>query len=145
MLQILPMGYDRRGHFVVNGPTDQWTNGPMDQWTNGPLVHLSIERGAGYRDPVPSPLGHGLAAVATGWAISGMPAAKSAFVRQTAILVAVGIAPDLDLLIGRHSMETHSIGAAVVVASIAAWQRWPVAPSRMMTWLAVALAWMSHP
>jgi membrane-bound metal-dependent hydrolase YbcI (DUF457 family) len=62
-----------------------------------------------------------------------------------AILVAVGIAPDLDLLIGRHSMETHSLGAAVIVASLAAWQRWPVAPSRMMIWIVVAVAWLSHP
>ena len=65
--------------------------------------------------------------------------------RQLGILVAVGMAPDLDLLVGRHSMETHSIGAAVIVASVAAWQRWPVASSRVMTWVAVALAWMSHP
>ena len=42
-------------------------------------------------------------------------------------------------------METHSIGAAVIVASIAAWQRWPVAPSRMLIWIVVAVAWMSHP
>ena len=42
-------------------------------------------------------------------------------------------------------METHSIGAAVIVASLAAWQRWPVAASRTTTWIAVALAWMSHP
>ena len=74
-----------------------------------------------------------------------MPKARPALLRQAAILVAVGVAPDLDILIGRHSMETHSIGAAVVVASVAAWQRWPVASSRKMTWVAVALAWMSHP
>lgn len=65
--------------------------------------------------------------------------------RQIAILVAIGIAPDLDLLIGRHSMETHSIGAAAIVATLAAWQRWPVASSRVAIWVAVALAWMSHP
>jgi membrane-bound metal-dependent hydrolase YbcI (DUF457 family) len=62
-----------------------------------------------------------------------------------AILVAVGIAPDLDLLIGRHSMETHSIGMAAIVAGIAAWQRWPVASSRTQIWIAVAAAWLSHP
>jgi len=65
--------------------------------------------------------------------------------RQVAILVAIGMAPDLDLLIGRHSMETHSIGAAALVATLAAWQRWPVASSRVVIWVAVALAWMSHP
>ena len=131
---------------------DKWTNGPMDnKWTGGrhwsicPLVHLSISKGAGYRDPVPSPIGHGLAAIAAGWAVAGKPAAKPALLKQVAILVAVGVAPDLDLLIGRHSMETHSIGAAAIVATIAAWQRWPVAASRTTTWIAVALAWLSHP
>lgn len=80
-----------------------------------------------------------------GWSVSGLPANRSGLLRQTAMLVAIGIAPDLDLLIGRHSMETHSVGAAVIVASIAAWQRWPVASSRLMIWVAVALVWMSHP
>jgi hypothetical protein len=94
---------------------------------------------------VPSPLGHGIAALAAGWAAAGRPTDKRALVRQVAILVAVGIAPDLDLLIGRHSMETHSIGAAVIVASLAAWQQWPVANSRTMIWITVALAWLSHP
>ena len=86
-----------------------------------------------------------MAALAVGWGVSGAPADRRSLLRQTAILVAIGIAPDLDLLIGRHSMETHSVGAAVIVATFAAWQRWPVASSRLMIWLAVALAWMSHP
>ena len=94
---------------------------------------------------MPSPLGHGLAALAAGWAVAGKPEPRPALIRQVALLVAIGIAPDLDLLIGRHSMETHSIGAAVIVATIAAWQRWPVATSRTMTWITVALAWLSHP
>lgn len=94
---------------------------------------------------MPSPLGHGLAALAAGWAVAGRPNARPELIKQVAILVAIGVAPDLDLLIGRHSMETHSIGAAVIVATIAAWQRWPVATSRTTIWVAVALAWLSHP
>ncbi len=86
-----------------------------------------------------------MAAVAAGWIVAGKPETTPALVRQVGILVAVGVAPDLDLLMGRHSMETHSIGAAAIVATVAAWQRWPVAASRTMTWIAVALAWMSHP
>ena len=86
-----------------------------------------------------------MAALAVGWGLAGAPSDRGGLLKQTAILAAIGIAPDLDLLIGRHSMETHSIGAAVIVASIAAWQRWPVASSRLWIWLAVALAWMSHP
>ena len=75
---------------------------------------------------------------------------------QAATLVAVGVAPDLDLLWGRHSAETHSIGAAAIVASIAAWRRWPVLSERSgvegpaavtpwRIWLAIFLAWCSHP
>lgn len=94
---------------------------------------------------MPSPIGHGLAALAVGWAAAGVYPGTRDRVRQVAILVAIGIAPDLDLLIDRHSMESHSIGAAVLVASLAAWQRWPVASSRLTIWIAVALAWLSHP
>lgn len=86
-----------------------------------------------------------MAALAMGWAVAGQPGPRPAWLKQVAILTAIGIAPDFDLLIGRHSMETHSIGAAVVVASIAAWQRWPVASSRTRIWIAVVMAWMSHP
>jgi membrane-bound metal-dependent hydrolase YbcI (DUF457 family) len=94
---------------------------------------------------MPSPVGHGLAALAAGWAVSGLIEGRRQRVVQVAILVGVGVAPDLDLLIGRHSRETHSIGAAIIVASLAAWQRWPVASSRVGIWTAVALAWLSHP
>ena len=94
---------------------------------------------------MPSPLGHGLAALAAGWAVAGVRTERRDRVRQVAILVAIGIAPDLDLVVNRHSMESHSIGAAVLVASLAAWQRWPVASSRLAIGVAVALAWLSHP
>ncbi len=51
----------------------------------------------------------------------------------------LGMAADLDFLIGRHSYETHSIGAAVLVlAAIAAWSRTP----RLA--VAGALAYASH-
>jgi hypothetical protein len=59
--------------------------------------------------------------------MAGLATTRPSLIRQVAILAGIGIAPDLDLLWGRHSMETHSIGAAAIVASIAAWQRWPVA------------------
>ncbi len=94
---------------------------------------------------MPSPIGHGLAAVAAGWAIAGLLAVGQARWRQITILVAIGLAPDLDLLWGRHSRETHSVGAALIVATVAAWQRWPVASTRTRIWLAVCLAWLTHP
>lgn len=77
--------------------------------------------------------------------MAGVAATRPSLIKQVAILVVIGVAPDLDLLWGRHNMETHSIGAAALVASVAAWQRWPVAASRTTIWIAVAMAWMSHP
>ena len=61
------------------------------------------------------------------------------------MLAALGMAPDLDLLIGRHSQETHSIGAALLVATIAAWRRWPIASTPARIWIAAFTAWFSHP
>ena len=55
------------------------------------------------------------------------------------------MAPDLDLLIGRHSQETHSIGAALIIATIAAWRRWPIAHTPARIWLVAFVAWLSHP
>jgi membrane-bound metal-dependent hydrolase YbcI (DUF457 family) len=94
---------------------------------------------------VPSPIGHGLAAVAVGWVVAKPPSLGKAFLIQSATLAAIGVMPDLDLLIGRHSAETHSIGAATIVASIAAVARLPVAQTRGRIWIAVFLAWMTHP
>jgi hypothetical protein len=93
---------------------------------------------------VPSPLAHALGATAIGWIVSRPAAPAPALVRQAAIVAAVGMAPDLDLLWGRHSQETHSIGAAVLVAAAAAWQRWPVAASRARIFLTIVAAWFSH-
>ena len=64
---------------------------------------------------------------------------------QSGTLAAIGVMPDLDLLINRHSAETHSIGAAAIVATISAFARLPVAQTRRRIWLAVFLAWMTHP
>lgn len=65
---------------------------------------------------------------------------------QSLTLAAIGMAPDLDLLWGRHGRETHSIGAAVIVASLAAWRRWPVgAETRERIFATVLLAWLIHP
>jgi hypothetical protein len=95
---------------------------------------------------MPSPVGHSLAGIAVGWAV-GRPARPTrALVVQVLTLAAIGVAPDLDLLWGRHSYETHSIGAAVMVASVAAWRRWPVGPqTRVGIFATVCLAWLIHP
>lgn len=97
---------------------------------------------------MPSPIGHGLAAAAAGWIVARPATPSRAFWIQTATLAAVGAAPDLDLLIGRHGMEVHSLGAGAIVATVAAWLRWPVAQDRHrrgVIWLAVFVAWATHP
>src|SRR5689334_19229434 len=104
---------------------------------------------------MPSPIGHGLAAITAGWIVARPADTPRARWTQCAILAATGAAPDLDLLIGQHSGAVHSIGAAAIVACAAAAMRWPVAPlrqgdagqarSRALIWLSVFAAWASHP
>jgi len=94
---------------------------------------------------MPSPVGHGLAAIAAGWMVARPAATAGERWTQSAILAAAGAAPDLDLLIGQHSGVVHSIGAAAIVASAAAAMRWPVARTRALIWTSIFAAWVSHP
>ena len=64
---------------------------------------------------------------------------------QAATLALLGAAADLDLLMGHHSAQAHSVGAAAIVASVGAWRAWPIASSRVRIWWAVFAAWLSHP
>ena len=94
---------------------------------------------------VPSSIGHGLAGIAAGWAVARPAARTRALLIQTSGLAILGMAADLDLIIGRHSGETHSLGAAAIVATVAAWWRWPIADNRWRIWLAAFAAWATHP
>jgi hypothetical protein len=96
-----------------------------------------------------------LGGIAAGWG-----SAPRRDVAAAAILSAVAIAPDLDLLVSTHRAETHSIGAAVIAGAVA----WVVARSVVaaaplppapglrrtgrrdaLSWaVAVTLAWASH-
>jgi membrane-bound metal-dependent hydrolase YbcI (DUF457 family) len=83
---------------------------------------------------VPSPLGHALGGIAAGWSL--VPRRDLA---GTAILAAVAIVPDLDLLVGDHRGISHSLGMAVAAGLVA------IAATRQPRWgAAVALAWASH-
>lgn len=86
-----------------------------------------------------------MGALAVGWTLSRPASSTQGLVRQAVVFGALGMAPDLDLLVGRHSQETHSLGAALIVASIAVWRRWPIAGSAMRLWVAALAAWFSHP
>ena len=140
MLQILQPARVRRGH-TENDTGNRHRESAPGIGTRYPLP-VSIP---GIVRPMPSPLGHGLAAVAVGWTVGEPARTREALLMQTALLVAIGSAADLDLLISRHSQETHSIGAAAIVATLAAWWRWPIATSRVRTWMATFCAWMTHP
>ena len=103
---------------------------------------------------MPSPLGHALGAVAAGWLVGGRlwPAwHATVFVPRlgpvdltnrgvsAVLFAAVGVAPDLDLLVGTHSTYTHSVGA-VAIAFGTAW----VVSRRPRVAAAIAAAWASH-
>lgn len=59
--------------------------------------------------------------------------------------MSAGMAPDLDLLFGRHSAETHSVGAGLMAAAVC-WTvlRWRRVPRAMMWASIVAMAVWSH-
>jgi len=61
--------------------------------------------------------------------------------RPLALCAAAAVLPDIDFLWGRHNMETHSLGAAVLAGlAVLAWTRGR-APRLA---LVVGLAWASH-
>ena len=94
---------------------------------------------------MPSPIAHALGATSAGWSLSRPETSRRQLFTQTAILAALGMAPDLDLLVGRHSQETHSIGAALIVATLAAWRRWPIGPTPLRIGIVAFVAYFSHP
>lgn len=94
---------------------------------------------------MPSPIGHALGGLAAGWAVSPPARDRRSLVTQAAIFAALGAAPDLDLLIGRHHYEAHSVGAAILAGLLAAWMRWPIGQGRWRIFFAATAAWASHP
>jgi membrane-bound metal-dependent hydrolase YbcI (DUF457 family) len=82
---------------------------------------------------MPSPIGHALGGIATAWAADLVPGdrawriappAASLYVRAgnglTLACAALAMAPDLDLLMPGHRTLTHSVGATLGVALLAA-------------------------
>jgi membrane-bound metal-dependent hydrolase YbcI (DUF457 family) len=95
---------------------------------------------------VPTPIGHGLAGIAAGWSAGGVARGdRQKLATQVGILAMLGMAADLDLLIDWHSGPTHSVGAAAIVAILAALWRWPIARTRWLIAAAAFAAWATHP
>jgi len=98
---------------------------------------------------MPSPIGHALAGAAAGWMVRGtrLPSGSGSHGWREAVLFAsLGMAPDLDLLIGLHSGPTHGLGVAVLAAA-AAWLPGLAGPpvhNRLTLAVACVLAYASH-
>lgn len=88
---------------------------------------------------VPSPVGHALAGIASGWPLVPRAVRQRAPVASALIVGAIAAAPDLDLLVHDHRGPAHSVGAAVL-AGVVAWLL-----TRRARWgIAAAVAWASH-
>ena len=100
---------------------------------------------------MPSPLGHALGGavaavlllrsvrpVGQGPALSRLRATVTA--RGVVVAAVAACMPDFDFLWGRHSMETHSLGAAALAGVVA----WALGGRSARFGLVVALAWTSH-
>lgn len=85
---------------------------------------------------MPSPLGHALGGLAAGLLVGPAPTR-----RVLALAATAAVLPDVDFLWGRHSMETHSLGAALL-AGIVVLAGTGGRARRLAG--AVALAWASH-
>lgn len=92
---------------------------------------------------MPTPVGHALGALILTAPLRARYRLAGAGVAVAA--ASAGVAPDLDLLIGRHSAETHSIGAALIAAA-ATWSvlRWKRTPCAVAMAAMVAIAVLSH-
>jgi hypothetical protein len=122
---------------------------------------------------MPSPIGHALAGVAAGWLVGGRvwpawhltifrfwrrradahPPATVGSTGVTAVAYALAATlPDLDLLVGTHNAQTHSLGAvALAFTATLAVTRWLLPTHAVTAHLrslrfagGVAAAWASH-
>ena len=78
---------------------------------------------------MPSPVGHALGGLIVGWLLapgSGAVGRPRPHIPSVGLCVVAACLPDLDFGWGRHNMETHSIGFALLFAMAAlAWSKSP--------------------
>lgn len=92
---------------------------------------------------MPSPVGHALAGFAAGALVAGSPPRGSFLAsasRRALLFATLACLPDLDLLVGAHTMYTHSVGAVFLV-TLLAW----ASGSRWSLVAACTLAYATHP
>jgi membrane-bound metal-dependent hydrolase YbcI (DUF457 family) len=98
---------------------------------------------------VPSPIGHALGGVICALTLGGErpshpragPLRRLLQDPLVGVAAAAAVLPDLDFLWGRHNMETHSLGAAVLAGLVAV--LWTRGRGQRFA-LVVAAAWASH-
>ena len=96
---------------------------------------------------MPTPIGHALAGITAGCLVlagrtqRGSGLERRDWIRPVTIVAMLGVAPDLDFLIGVHSAYTHSVGATLVVGLAAAGL---VTTRRVVASVAAVLAYGSH-
>jgi membrane-bound metal-dependent hydrolase YbcI (DUF457 family) len=92
---------------------------------------------------MPSPIGHALGGLIAGLTLADAGPDPGPYSSRTFLIACAlaAVAPDLDFLWGRHNMETHSLGAAVM-AGLAVLGITRGRGGRLA--LAVTLAWSSH-
>lgn len=101
---------------------------------------------------MPSPLGHALGSLIVGARPGRTSDARRLTAIRLTILAAIGVAPDLDLLWGRHSMETHSVGAALIAGLVTLAlartldvRSWLGVRTNLAAAVLVATVWVAHP
>ncbi|MEW6319948.1 MAG: metal-dependent hydrolase [Acidobacteriota bacterium] len=91
---------------------------------------------------MPSPVGHLLGGLAAGQLIlPDRPGRRAPGLTALALVGAASLLPDADFAWGRHNMETHSLGAAILAGLVV----WGASRGREPRFaLACGLAWASH-
>src|SRR5437762_8575078 len=91
---------------------------------------------------MPSPVAHAIAGAIAGWVVDPPPREKS---RRVALFAVMGMAADLDLLVGAHSGPTHGLGAALIAGAVTwLFLRWAEWRTAWRTSCAAAAAYASH-